>query len=421
MPKTGRRQSEPLRASQQGGGGNAIWDSTLDSTALRAKALRYFDPERRACARTYRPLRHFAFASSLLFDALFLGLLAFGPLGRYLEAAVSSLPAPLNKAAWASAAAALRFVLLLPLAYITSYRWPRRFGLVHHKPLDWLKDRLVDLALSVLLVSPAALLFHLLLARAGHLWWLIAALLSFAFTAFVTLVAPVWLMPLYNKFWPLVHGELAKSIEQMARRAGTRVTGVFVMDMSRRTSAANAMLAGIGRTRRMILADTLLRDFSEDEIKVVIAHELGHHYHNHIQKALLASGVSLPPILWVVDKSSRIAAARQAVDVMQPVFLGVVMFSAWVMNLLTTPFQSALSRWFERQSDEFATSLTALYEPFCSMMARLLDKSLGDIEPPLLLRLMFYTHPPAVERIMAALSRQQAASLTMLQRPLQET
>ncbi|MDP2858991.1 MAG: M48 family metallopeptidase [Bacillota bacterium] len=374
----------------------------FDDEIKRARS--YFDAWRRALARAYRPYRYFSLIASLLFDFAFFWLIILSPAGRALEAAPPSHFLPAWRAAiWAASTFILRSALATPLSYLTGYLWPKKFGLVVHSPVQYFKDLLVSVAVSLpVAAGGAALLEWLILARPGS-WWLYASVLAGAFTIIVTALAPVLLMPLFNRFVPMQDGGLKRALLEMADRAGIRVTDVYVMDMSRRTTTANAMLTGLGPTRRMIVGDTLLADFPEDEVQVVMAHELAHHYHKHITWGLALSALALPPIFYLALQIMGIASRLAGPGPGTMRYLGVFVAVLYLASLLSSPVSSRLSRFFEWQSDDFALRMTGLGGAMARMMARLTDGSLGDIDPPALVKFFFYTHPPALERIVHAL------------------
>lgn len=366
------------------------------------KARTYFDASRRALARAYRPHRYLSLITSLLFDFTFLWLLVFSRAGRVLEGIPLSylLPIPCA-AAWAALALILRSVLAAPLSYVTGYLWPKKFGLVVHSPAQHFKDHLLSLATALPVVAGGAAVLEWLIVASLDLWWLYASLLAAAATVLITMLLPVLLMPLFNKFVPMQDGSLKRALLDMARRTGVTVTGVYVMDMSRRTTTANAMLTGLGPTRRMIVGDTLLTGFPEDEVQVVMAHELAHHYYRHITKGLALSALVLPPIFFLAFQLVPSAWAAAAPGSMR--YLGAFVAVLYLINLLSSPVSNRLSRFFEWQSDEFALRITGLADAAAKMFARLADGALSDIDPPAIVQFFFYTHPPALERVAHAL------------------
>ncbi len=175
-------------------------------------------------------------------------------------------------------------IINLPLGYYSGFVLPHRFGQSNQTFRDWVIDQLKGLAVGAPLGLILLELLYLALRVTGDLWWLWAAAGMLVFTVLLSNLAPVLIAPLFNKYVPLgeEHKELADRLLELAKRANTKVRGVFKFDMSRQTKAANAALTGIGNTRRIVLGDTLINEFSTDEIETVLAHELGHHVHRDI-------------------------------------------------------------------------------------------------------------------------------------------
>jgi STE24 endopeptidase len=236
-------------------------------------------------------------------------------------------------------------------------------------------------------------------------WWLWGAGALLIFQVLLANLAPVLIMPLFNKFVPLSeeHAELAERLIKLAQRANTKVQGVFTFDMSRRTKAANAALTGIGNTRRIILGDTLINEFTPDEIETVLAHELGHQVHRDIP--LLIGFGTLTTLIgfYLVSLSLTWAAGffhfAGPADVAGLPAFGLVL---GIYGLLTMPLENALSRWRERMADEYALQTTGKNTAFASAFTRLANQNLSEVDPEKWVVWMFYDHPPLNERIKMA-------------------
>lgn len=270
------------------------------------------------------------------------------------------------------------------------YRVSREVGLSKQNPREWLKDQLKRFALAALLWNGAALGLAFFMAHV-RLWWLAAALIAAAISVLFSYVSPVLLMPLFNRFTPLEDSSLVDRLKRLAHQAGTRVLGVYVMDMGRRTTAANAMLTGTLNTRRIILADTLLENFTAEEIEAIMAHELGHHYYRHIPKALLLGGIGSLLSLYIT--SLLIAVDSPAAAIPRGLLL---------LSLLSIPGQvitNAISRYFEIQCDRFAARLSGNPAAFASALRKLGRQNQADLNPPPVVKYLFFTHPPIGERL----------------------
>jgi len=212
-------------------------------------------------------------------------------------------------------------------------------------------------------------------------------------------------MPLFNKYVPLddEHKELADRLLELARRANTKVRGVFKYDMSKRTKAANAALTGIGNTRRIVLGDTLINEFTTDEIETVLAHELGHHVHRDIPVLITFGTLSTTLSLFLASLALKWATNyfgfTGAADVAAFPALTLI-FSAY--GLITMPLDNAISRWRENLADDYALQSTGKTEAFASAFTRLANQNLGEVDPEKWVVWLFYSHPPLGERIAKA-------------------
>jgi len=238
-------------------------------------------------------------------------------------------------------------------------------------------------------------------------WWLWTAGAVLLFQVILANLAPVLIAPIFNKYIPLgeEHADLAERLIRLAERANTKVKGVFKFDMSRRTKAANAALTGIGNTRRIVLGDTLINEFTPDEIETVLAHELGHHVHKDIPlligfgTVITLVGLYLASLVmnWAVVYFGFTSVADPAAMPMFELILGAY-------GLILMPLENAVSRWRERMADEYALQTTGKKEAFRSAFTRLANQNLGEVEPERWVVIMFYSHPPLGERIAMAQS-----------------
>lgn len=296
-------------------------------------------------------------------------------------------------------------VLTSPLGYYSGFVLPHRFGQSNQSLKDWFIDRIKGLAIGAPLGLLMLELLYLALRLTGDLWWLWAACGLLLFNVILSNIAPVLIMPLFNKYVPL--GDENKDLEErllhLAKRANTKVRGVFKFDMSRRTKAANAALTGIGNTRRIVLGDTLINEFTADEIETVLAHELGHHIHKDIP-FLIVSGTLLTTIgLFIASQALNYAVTffsfTSIADVAAFPALSIILGA---YGLLTQPLENALSRWRENMADDYALESTGKHEAFASAFTRLANQNLGEIDPEKWVVFMFYSHPPLGERIAKA-------------------
>jgi STE24 endopeptidase len=292
-------------------------------------------------------------------------------------------------------------VITSPLAYFGGFVLPHRYGLSTMTLKSWLIDLCKGLVLGLILEALAVELIYLLLATQPQIWWLWVAVILLFFMVVMANLAPVLILPLFYKFTPLPEGELTRRLLALVERAHTRVSGVFTMQLSSKTTAANAALMGLGNTRRIVLGDTMLDRYTPDEIEVVLAHELGHHIHRDIWKLILSQAVLTLGGLyllnlalhWVVE-TQHYYLSLSDVATMPTIFLLTAVF-----GLIVLPISNGLSRAIEYQADEYALQATKMVGAFKGAMTRLANQNLADIEPSPLVEFLFHDHPAVSKRL----------------------
>ncbi|WP_457031330.1 M48 family metalloprotease [Kitasatospora sp. P5_F3] len=281
----------------------------------------------------------------------------------------------------------------------------REYGLITQGWSGWAVDLLRGLALGLLLALPVGYGLYALTDRSPDRWWLPAALLAALLVPLLSFLFPLLVEPLFNRFTPLPDGELRTALLDLADRDAIRVREVLVADASRRTTALNAYVSGLGATRRIVAYDTLLSTADPREVELVVAHELGHVKHRDVLTGTLLGSLgaavavvllglltSWPPLLSAADASS-------AAD---PRSLFLFAACAAALGALAGPFQCAASRRIEARADRHALELTSDPEQFIAMQRRLAIANIADVDPPRLVHFLFATHPSATERIAAA-------------------
>jgi STE24 endopeptidase len=267
--------------------------------------------------------------------------------------------------------------------------------------MDQVRGMLVGLPIGFVLLEA----LYFCLRSAGDLWWLWAAAGMLVFNVLMVNLGPVLIMPLFNKYTPLgeEHHDLAERLLALARKAETRVQGVYKFDMSRRTKAANAAVTGIGSTRRIVLGDTLLSEFTADEVETVLAHELGHHVHGDIVLLIgMGALVTLVGLFIAAQAMAGLVDSFGFLGVSDPAAFPALALVLGMFGLITMPLENAVSRWRERLADQYALASTGNSDAFASAMIRLANQNLGEVDPARWVVLMFYSHPPLGERIESA-------------------
>jgi STE24 endopeptidase len=305
---------------------------------------------------------------------------------------------------------ALSWLSGLPVAFFGGHEVERRFGLTKQSTGGWLGDQAKSLLLGVLLQTPMLTATYAVIRRRPRDWWLIIAGASVPLTVVLSNLAPVLLMPLFNTFQPLRDEPLAARLRALAARGGVRISDVYEMDMSRQSEKPNAMFTGLGNTKRIVLGDTLLAGFSEDEVEAVVAHELGHQVHGDIWRLIGFGAGAGFGMAWLLSRVAppvlRRTRARTGVnDVADEASLPVLALLMTAMGFILMPLQAAFSRALERRADRFAVELTRNGEAYAQAMERLAAQALADPNPPRPVVVMLYSHPPIVERIRAARDR----------------
>jgi Zn-dependent protease with chaperone function len=357
-------------------------------------SLDFSHEEVERASRYHRPLYASLVVSFGLSVAVY-SLLAWTWIGDRLWDAVAGLGWAGAAAAWAGLVLAVADLVGLPLAYWRGFLRERRWGFSTQTAREWIVDRGKGLAVSILL-GVAAWTGVVGLARALPGWWPAPAAAALALAVlFLSFVAPVVLEPLFNRFRPLEDEHLAGELRALARRAGVPVRDVLVADASRRTTKVNAYVSGLGSTRRVVLFDTLLAAAGEPELRLIVAHELGHRRDGHVAKLTLAAmsaaaaGVVL---LWAI-LGTRVGSPRE---------LPVVLLLAAVFELVLVAPSAWLSRRFERAADRASLELTNDLPAFERAHVELARKNLSDLVPPRLAYLLLFTHPTPPERLALA-------------------
>ena len=290
-------------------------------------------------------------------------------------------------------------LLTLPVAWLGGFWLPRRFGLLHQPFARWLWDAAKAALLGGGLGLAATEVVYGLL-RLTSWWWLWGAAAFLAGYTLLALVAPIWLVPLFYRLTPLPDGPLRTRLLALAGRVGVPVTGVFVVDQSRKSRTANAAVTGLGRTRRILLFDTLLQQFTPEEIEAVLAHELAHQLHGDVRRGLLVQGGLTLVAFWIADAALRWGAGRLALDGPAAVtglpILGLVLV---IVSLAALPLANGWSRHVEWQADRFALQIIPDPGAFIASMERLAALNLADREPPRLEEFFLYSHPSIGRRI----------------------
>lgn len=297
------------------------------------------------------------------------------------------------------------FVIDLPLSYYSGFVLPHRYDLSTQSLKDWIFDMFKGVLLGGVLGLIVVEIIYFVLRISPDLWWLWAGIILLFFNVILANLAPVLLLPIFYKFVPLEeeHDDLVARLINLAEQAGTRVRGVYKFDMSRRTKAANAAITGLGNTRRIILGDTLIDEFTDDEIETVLAHELGHQVHHDIPIGILVESLITLGGLYlaslVLDWGVAAFGFESISDIAaMPLFVLVI----GIYGLVTMPLGNAYSRQRERRADEYALQVTGKGAAYASALTRLANQNLAEADPEPWVETLLYSHPALAKRIAMA-------------------
>jgi STE24 endopeptidase len=279
----------------------------------------------------------------------------------------------------------------------------RRFKLSTQRFGPWAWDEVKGFLVGLVLGSIVVEVLYLTIRQWPQHWWMLAWALFMVLFVVLAQVAPVVLFPIFYKFEPLDNEDLRRRLIVLSDRAGTRVRGVYRWKLSEKSKKANAALTGLGATRRIILADTLLDNYTPDEIEAVLAHELGHHVHRHILKSIFVqAGITLLGFWaanWVLHYSVDHHMFEEMSDFANLPLLALV---SVVLSLLLMPALNAYSRFHERQADRYAFESISSVEPFITSMNKLAEQNLAERTPSKWVEWFFHSHPAISRRLAAA-------------------
>jgi len=367
------------------------------------------DAARQAQARRYARQQQRLSLINLGLSALLIGVLLFGGLSFGLRDAVAFAPAwepvagwlPARVGVYALALFLAAFIIGLPLSYYSGYVLPRRNGISTQTLRGWVIDEVKGLALSLVFEILAIEGVYALLALSPQWWWLWAGAAMLCVTVLLANLAPVLLLPLFYKLTPLEDGEVKRRALTLADRAHTRVRGIYRMNMSARTTAANAMVTGLGSTRRIVIGDTLLNNYTPDEIEVVVAHELGHQVHSDIPRLIAVQTVATLGGLYIVSVvlASTLRAFPQYHGLADPATMPLIAATLGAFGLVTLPLTNGFSRWVEHRADVYALESTRMSGAFISAMTRLANQNLSEVDPSPIIEFLLYNHPSIGRRL----------------------
>ena len=372
----------------------AVQAGLLIGVTPDTETLRYFNPEFLQRAFEYERV---SLSIYLARQVLFIALLAGASVFFLSKFNPSFRPSLIEAAGYIALFLLTLNLITLPLDFYRGFMVEHQFMLSTQTVGSWFGDYIKSLLISLSINTIGLTGLYFLFMQWPQRWWVLAGAGFSLFLLLGTFLFPIIIDPLFHNFTPLQDEAMSAQIVHMADQAGIEVEEVLVADASRRTHKANAYFTGLGRTKRIVLYDTLVSGFTPEEVMVVVAHEMGHWRYNHIVKNILMSiaGTFLSfYLLKVLLDMMGIAAGLRIIPMALLFFM--------LLSLLTMPFQNGVSRVFERQADREALALTHDPESFVTLKQRLAEANISTVKPHPLVKLVLYSHPPVIERIQAA-------------------
>lgn len=346
--------------------------------------------------------RRLAF-SELALAGILLLILVFSGLSQRL-AALFALPIVPAAAIYFAILMVAYVVLSAPLSYYSGFVLPHRYGLSIQKLAGWLGDQIKTGGLSLIFGTGVVAVIYWFIAISPSMWWLLSWGLVVLLSLILTHLFPIIIVPLLFKMKPLSDAELEQRLEQLAQKAQTRVRSVYTIELSSKVTSANAALMGWGNTKRIVLSDTLLQQYSPPEIETVTAHELGHYLHNDTFRLFVTISAIWLVVFYVTDIALRAGVLPLGFSGISDIAaLPLLMLIFATFHLLTSPLTKAYSRHLEVAADEYSLRLTDNPQSFIDAMSKLTDQNLSEAQPSRWVEILMDDHPSYNRRIEHAL------------------
>jgi len=350
-------------------------------------------------ARKYAQARRYLTAANLtLAGALLLAVIFSGLSVRFRE--LLSLPVIPGVIIYFLLLTLSFGVLSAPIDYYRGFVLPHRYGLSRQRFTGWLADEVKAGVISLALSAGIVAALYWFITSLPSIWWLLSWGVVVLLSIILTNLAPIIIVPLFFKMKPLDNTDLKLRLEQLAQRAGLRASGIYTIDLSSKGNIANAALMGLGNTKRIVLSDTLLQQYSLPEIEIITAHELGHHLNSDTFRLLVIQST-----IWLIGfyvtgltlKFSVMPLGFSSISDIAALPLLMLIFATF--SLLVAPLTTAYRRHLEVNADEYALKLTGNPEAFINAMTRLTDQNLAEAEPKRWIELLSHDHPSYRRRV----------------------
>ena len=291
-------------------------------------------------------------------------------------------------------------IIFSPFNYYTDFYLEHKYKLSNQSFFKWILEGSKAAMIGAVFGIPLLMVFYYILLKFGIMWWLPFGIILFIFSVVLAQIIPVLILPLFYKVTLLENESLKEKIMHLCKNAGLKVGSVFKFDMSKNTKKANAAFTGLGKTKRILLGDTLLDNYSDDEIETVIAHELGHYKKKHIIKNIFIGTLSSFLTFYLIAHLHQISLGWFGfTTITQISSLPLLGLWAAIIGLIQTPLSNSISHKFEYEADNYAVTSTQKSDAFIKTLEKLTDQNLGDREPHAFVEWFFYSHPSIKNRI----------------------
>lgn len=338
---------------------------------------------------------------NLILNFVLIGALLLTPLARLIEQKIYDFTSNdyLAFSIFLFCIGLLNSIYSLPIDFYSSFILEHRYNLSNQKLSDWIIEKIKGSLVSIIIFYPLALIFYYLLKN-YELWWLILGIVVFVFSILLARIAPTLIFPIFYKFSPIENEDLKVKLSDLCKKFGVNFEGIYTFNMSKTTKKANAGFTGIFKSKRIILSDTLIENFNDNEILTVFAHELGHYKKKHIVKNIFIGLITTFLTFYFANYFYQIFLMRMDFNSQYQISaLPLLLFILFLLSLILMPITNFISRKFEYEADEFAVKSTGDKSSFISSLQKLTKINLADESPNPVIEFLFHSHPSIKKRI----------------------
>lgn len=291
-------------------------------------------------------------------------------------------------------------ILFFPANFYTEFLLEHKYNLSNQTFFTWIWENFKSTMVGSIIGIPILMIFYYIMENYGNLWWLPFAFLLFIVTVILSKVLPIIILPIFYKLTPIEDEDLKQRILVLSDSVNMKIDNVFQFNLSKNTKKANAAFTGLGKTKKILLGDTLTNEFSNDEIETVIAHELGHYKHKHLITNIVVSTVSSFLTFYLLSVLYQFSIGWLGFkEITEIAALPLLVLWGMLIGLIQTPLLNILSRKHEYQADEYAVKTTNKKDIFIDTLTKLTEKNMGDKEPHPFVEWFFYSHPSIKKRV----------------------